>query len=93
MELLETFFQLFHIGLVGIIRDGYRLCLQVCVEVLQSLLKRMLLFIFLTQFSHFICATLNTAVRMSFAIAADAQKSTTAKVIKNLLVFIVLLLI
>ena len=39
MELLETFFQLFHIGLVGIIRDGYRLCLQVCVEVLQSLLK------------------------------------------------------
>ena len=42
---------------------------------------------------HFICATLNTAVRMSFAIAADAQKSTTAKVIKNLLVFIVSLLI
>ena len=35
--------------------------------------KRMLLFIFLTQFSHFICATLNTAVRMSFAIAAVVQ--------------------
>jgi hypothetical protein len=51
------------------------------------------LFIFLTQFSHFICATLNTAVRMSFAIAAVVQNSTAAKATKNLLVFIVLLLI
>ena len=39
MKLSETFFQLFDIGLIGIIRDGYRLCLQVRIEFLQSLLK------------------------------------------------------
>ena len=71
MELLETFFQLFHIGLVGIIRDGYRLCLQVCVEVLQSLLKTDVIVYLPYTVLTFICATLNTAVRMSFAIAAD----------------------
>ena len=54
MELLETFFQLFHIGLVGIIRDGYRLCLQVCVEVLQSLLKTdVIVYLTLHSYSHF----------------------------------------
>ncbi len=39
MELSETLFQFFNIGLVGIVRDGHRFGLQVRIELFQPFLE------------------------------------------------------
>lgn len=87
MELSETLFQFFNIGLVGIVRDGHRFGLQVRIELFQPFLETDIAVYLFTQFSHVICDTLNTTVRRSLATTVVALSNTAARAMQIFLVF------